>query len=72
LAGVLVEGAGVLVGVLVEGAGVLVGVFVAVGLTQMPLAQTFGSRQHSPFAQTDASGGDPPAWLLVGQQSSSP
>src|SRR5215207_7393717 len=62
---------GVFVGVLVRVfVGVLVGVFVGVlvgvgvGFTQMPLKQTFGSRQHSPFAQTDASGGNPPARVL--------
>src|SRR5215207_6600443 len=62
---------GVFVGVLVRVfVGVLVGVFVGVlvgvgvGFTQMPLKQTFGSRQHSPFAQIDASGGNPPARVL--------
>lgn len=60
-------GVGVLVGVFV---GVLVGVLVGVGegATHTPWEQTFGSGQQAPLAQTDASGGRPPARVLVGQQ----
>ncbi|MCA9859638.1 MAG: hypothetical protein KC438_07945 [Thermomicrobiales bacterium] len=66
---------GVLVAVLV---GVWVGVLVRVGVevgvdeTQTPPEQTLGSWQHSPFSQKRAIGGNPPARVLVGQQSSSP
>jgi hypothetical protein len=74
LVGVFV-GVEVLVGVLVGVAvlvGVLVGVGVGVGFAHTPaLLHTLGSRQHSPFGQTVAIGGNPPARLLVGQQTSS-